>query len=106
VLSADPSLTPEEVESILAETAVDRGAPGYDPQYGWGFVNARAAVEAVLGGGCPADLDGSGAVGFDDVLAVLAAWGPCDGCPADLDASGDVGFDDVLAVLAEWGDCR
>ncbi len=105
VLSADPSLTPDEVEAILSQTAVDRGAPGYDPQYGWGFVNARAAVEAVLGGGCPADLDGSGAVGFDDVLAVLAAWGPCDGCPADLDASGDVGFDDVLAVLAEWGDC-
>ena len=27
---------------------------------------------------CPADLDGSGAVGIADFLAVLAAWGPCD----------------------------
>jgi len=105
VLSADSSLTPEEVESILAATAVDRGAPGYDTQYGHGFVNARAAVEAVLGGACPADIDGSGDVGFDDVLAVLAAWGPCDACPEDLDGNGDVGFDDVLAVLAAWGTC-
>ncbi len=26
---------------------------------------------------CPADLDGDDAVDFDDVLAVLTAWGPC-----------------------------
>ncbi|MBT8486680.1 MAG: hypothetical protein HKO59_04300 [Phycisphaerales bacterium] len=55
---------------------------------------------------CPADLDGSGDVGFTDLLAVLAAWGPCVGaCPADLDESGDVGFTDLLAVLASWGPC-
>ncbi len=28
---------------------------------------------------CPADLDESGAVDFGDILAVLAAWGPCEG---------------------------
>jgi hypothetical protein len=27
---------------------------------------------------CPADLDGSGDVGFDDLLILLAAWGPGD----------------------------
>jgi len=26
---------------------------------------------------CPADIDGSGDVGFDDLLAVLSAWGAC-----------------------------
>ncbi len=26
---------------------------------------------------CPADLDGDDAVDFDDLLAVLTAWGPC-----------------------------
>jgi YVTN family beta-propeller protein len=26
---------------------------------------------------CPADVDGSGAVGFPDLLTVLSAWGPC-----------------------------
>ncbi|NNF44345.1 MAG: PQQ-binding-like beta-propeller repeat protein [Phycisphaerales bacterium] len=56
---------------------------------------------------CPADLDGSGDVGFTDLIRVLADWGPCPPpCPPDLDASGDVGFTDLLAVLAAWGPCR
>jgi len=55
---------------------------------------------------CPADLDGTGTVGFDDLLAVLAAWGGCEeSCPADLDGSGAVDFDDVLSVLSAWGPC-
>jgi len=54
---------------------------------------------------CPADVDGDGTVGFDDVLEVLSAWGVCGGCPADVDGSGDVGFDDLLSVLAAWGPC-
>lgn len=55
---------------------------------------------------CPGDVDESGDVGFNDLLAVLAAWGPCKGdCPEDVDQSGDVGFNDVLIVLANWGPC-
>ena len=53
---------------------------------------------------CPADLDGSGAVDFGDVLAVLAAWGNKGG-PEDLDESGFVDFADLLIVLAAWGAC-
>ena len=56
------------------------------------------------GSGCPADLDGSGAVDFGDILAVLAAWGNAGG-PEDLDGSGTVDFGDLLIVLAEWGPC-
>ena len=39
-----------------------------------------------------------------DVIAVLAAWGPCveDCCPADVDLDGAVGFGDVITVLARW----
>ena len=55
---------------------------------------------------CPADIDGSGEVDFSDLLAILAAWGPCgETCPEDIDGSGDVGFSDLLAVLAAWGVC-
>jgi len=54
---------------------------------------------------CPEDVDGSGDVGFGDVLALLASWGPCSGCPADVDGSGDVAFSDLLQVLAAWGPC-
>ncbi|MFK7960628.1 MAG: hypothetical protein AB8G96_08875 [Phycisphaerales bacterium] len=55
---------------------------------------------------CSADLDGNGAVGFEDVLATLAAWGSCPKpCPPDLDGSGTVDFADLLAVLAGFGPC-
>ncbi len=65
---------------------------------------------ALLGpNGCPGDLDADGVVDFADVLAVLAAWGPCPpppDCTADLDAGGAVDFADLLRVLAAWGPCR
>jgi len=57
------------------------------------------------GAPCPEDVDGSGDVGFDDVLALLSAWGPCSGCVEDLDGSGEVGFDDLLQTLSAWGPC-
>jgi len=37
------------------------------------------------------------------VLLVVSNWGPCDGpCPADLDGDGDVGVNDVLLVLGYY----
>ncbi|NNF44542.1 MAG: hypothetical protein HKN62_16145 [Phycisphaerales bacterium] len=53
---------------------------------------------------CPADLDGSGDVGFADLLLVLAAWAKAGG-PFDLDGDGSVGFGDLLVILAQWGSC-
>ncbi len=53
----------------------------------------------------PADVDGDGAVGFGDLLAVLAAFGACppgEPCPADVDGDGSVAFGDVLEVLSAW----
>ena len=44
---------------------------------------------------CVADLDGSGAVDFGDILAILVAWGNAGG-PEDLDGSGVVDFGDIL----------
>lgn len=54
---------------------------------------------------CPEDLDGSGAIDFGDIVAILAAFGGCEGCPEDLDGDGEVGFSDLLAVLAGYGPC-
>lgn len=50
---------------------------------------------------CTLDLDGSGDVGFGDILAVLAAFGTGDG--GDVDGDGDTDFEDLLAVLAGFG---
>ncbi|MBX3373649.1 MAG: hypothetical protein KF817_07430, partial [Phycisphaeraceae bacterium] len=64
------------------------------------------AYEFILTGDPPTgDLNGDWAVDFNDLLAVLAAWGPCEGCPEDLSGNDEVDFADVLIVLANWGDC-
>jgi hypothetical protein len=55
---------------------------------------------------CLADVDGSGAVDTGDLVAVLAAWGPCPGCPEDFDGSGVVDTGDLLVVLSTWGPCK
>jgi hypothetical protein len=51
-----------------------------------------------------ADINDDGVTDFQDLLIMLAEWGPCDGaCPADLDEDGTVGFQDLLIMLTNWG---
>ncbi|MCH2141598.1 MAG: FG-GAP-like repeat-containing protein [Phycisphaerales bacterium] len=57
---------------------------------------------------CLGDIDGSGGVDVDDLLAVIAAFGTCgdpSNCPADLDGNGAVDVDDLLTVIAAFGSC-
>lgn len=49
MLDAKPSLTPTQVTSALATTAVDLGTAGYDSTFGYGRFDALAAVNEVLG---------------------------------------------------------
>lgn len=51
LLSVDPSLTPAEVRHAMDATATDLGTAGYDHRYGYGLVDACAAVNAI-GGTC------------------------------------------------------
>ena len=51
----------------------------------------------------PGDIDGDGDVDTQDLLALLAAWGPCEGCPEDIDGNGVVNTADLLTLLANWG---
>ncbi len=107
VYSMDPSLTPDEVEQIMADTAVDRGSSGYDTQYGWGFVNAQAAVEAVdVETPCVGDIDGNNAVDVNDVLSLISAFGPCQSCDEDLDDNGAVDVNDILTLIGNYGPCE
>ncbi len=46
MMSANPALPASQVESLLYASAVDLGAPGRDPVFGHGRVNAAAAVNA------------------------------------------------------------
>ena len=55
---------------------------------------------------CPWDLDGTGDVGINDFLTLLAAWGPVPTPdPPDFDGDGNVGITDFLDLLAHWGAC-
>lgn len=46
--SANPALSAAEVRCLLARTAVDLGAPGWDEAFGWGRIDAAAAVAAAM----------------------------------------------------------
>lgn len=55
---------------------------------------------------CPGDITGTGFVGFEDLVTLLNAWGPCVGeCIADIDGGGSVGFSDLQILLQNWGPC-
>ncbi len=44
MLSVNPTLTPDQIKQVLQETAVDMGDPGYDSMYGYGQIDAGAAL--------------------------------------------------------------
>ncbi len=59
MLSANPDLTPEDIDALLesGQLSDDLGEPGHDTFFGHGLINARRAVAAALtaAGSTPAD---------------------------------------------------
>jgi hypothetical protein len=50
------------------------------------------------------DVNGDGTVNVADLLAVIAAWGPCPPpCAADTNGDGAVNISDLLLVIGHWG---
>lgn len=53
----------------------------------------------------PADLNCDGLIDVEDLIQLLAAWGPCEAhtaCPADLSGDGHVHVADLLLLLNAW----
>ncbi|HEX6790536.1 MAG TPA: S8 family serine peptidase [Candidatus Krumholzibacteria bacterium] len=50
IRQANPSLSVDAIKQIIAQTALDLGTAGMDNNYGWGRINAFAAVSAALAG--------------------------------------------------------
>lgn len=46
ILGRNPALTPAEVRAIIETTATDLGAPGWDKSFGFGRIDALAALQA------------------------------------------------------------
>ncbi|MFQ5463750.1 MAG: S8 family serine peptidase, partial [Phycisphaerae bacterium] len=53
--SGNPALTPAEIRQFVRDSAIDLGAPGPDPVYGFGRIDVVAAL--LLAFGCTADAD-------------------------------------------------
>jgi subtilisin family serine protease len=95
IWSKNPSLSADDVASIIVATADDLGEAGWDESFGSGRINAAAALEATP---CYADLDKDGTVGFSDFLAfqnALVAHDPA----ADCDRSGGSGVFDLFDYM-------
>lgn len=65
ILSKAPSMSPDQVQGLIEDTAVDLGAPGWDPDYGHGRINVAAAMQQVAVPDAPTlnpitNLDGDG----------------------------------------------
>ena len=104
VFSMDNSLSPDDVENVLATTAIDYGSTGYDTTYGHGFVNAFQAVASLDIPGCDGDVNSDNIVNVSDVLEIINQWGTTNE-DADVTGDGIVNVSDLLAAVANWGDC-
>jgi len=97
---------PGTVELDLVVETSDEDLPGETTAT---LALTLAVTFSGAGDDCPEDRAGADlVVGTEDLLALLAAWGPCDGsgdCPADLDGNGSVDTSDLLALLSAWGPC-
>ncbi len=86
--------TGDGVVDVAMSTEVEAGR--------WWYTGV-VLIAGTSGAGVPGDANGDGTVDFQDLVAILGAWGPCDPtCPEDLDGDGFVTFQDILIVLANW----
>jgi subtilisin family serine protease len=103
ILSIEPELTNEEVRHFLCRSATDLGEPGRDDYYGWGRIDARAALDMVLA--ARADLHKDGKVDLRDLLILIEFWGTnepsADIAPATK-RDGVVDEQDLELVMQYW----
>jgi subtilisin family serine protease len=102
ILSANPSLSAAQVETIMKTTCKDMGTVGFDTLTGWGMLNVEAAVIAASPLPCVSDLNGDRVVDGSDLGKLLSSWGT-----ASSDITGDMTVDgqDLGVLLAAWGAC-
>jgi hypothetical protein len=114
--TVDPTITHDEVQQILIDTAVDLGTPGFDHSFGHGRVDAFQALLAVKARlGEPGDVNADESVNEADREALEALlnveWGQVSyNARADLNHDGFIDaadldlFDEILppACLADF----
>lgn len=99
LISPDLNLTIKVVRGINQAGQIAADADSDD-------LNATVGLVLTPVEGPPGDLDADCVVGILDLLALLAAWGPCPpmaDCPGDLNNDGTVNVFDLLLLLVNWG---
>jgi len=104
VYDAPPSAGGVEIDCGYGGVEFDLGAsPVYLRVAGYtGGELGEVGLNLAAAVACPADLNGTGAVDFNDLLIVLQNWGTTG---ADIDEDGVTGFNDLLQLLSAWGPC-
>jgi serine protease len=92
---------PNDVREALENTTRDLGTPGWDEQYGWGIVDAYAALEYYH---ISADFNNNGSVDIDDLATLLSFWLEDEPSVDIAPAGGDniVNFLDFAKLAENW----
>ena len=98
VISQNPNLTGQQVQDVLKQGADDLGTVGWDPQYGWGRVNAAKALALAGGGGSLAAPPAAPIV--DTTPPVVSFASPASGAVVANTMSVQVSASDNLAVAS------
>lgn len=96
-------MRPDKIAEALEITARDRGSVGWDSQYGWGLIDASAA----LGYRVQGDFGCDNVVEAGDLMAFFTQWlertdSSLDRLDSDLDCNRRVDFTDFAVLAANW----
>ena len=80
------------------------GGAGLIARYSGPGVSKQVIPAANWSRALPADINESGSIDVNDLLAVIAGWGPCTaGCEADVNGDQVIDVNDLLGVVSNWG---
>ena len=108
ILSVDNSLSPDDVEMLMINSATDLGAPGKDDYFGHGLPNAYWALTMARSNSCrPADINKDNKVNMADMGMISSFYlsNSADSSnlqEVDLDCSGAVDLADIELFFLNW----
>jgi len=105
IRAANPTLSNDQVKFVLQVSADDLGEPGRDDEFGWGRVNALAALQLATNSHriCTADWNNDGVIDSRDVFDFVTMYLEN---TADFDRDGKVDSFDFFGFISSYfGGC-
>jgi uncharacterized repeat protein (TIGR01451 family) len=106
ILSVNPDLTSDKVQSIIQSTADDKGTPGWDQYYGWGRINVFNALAIANASGLFLNKvddinDANGVMPGDDIHYTISYSNPITD-PCNPNYIGDVNNSVITDFLPDY----